>query len=418
MPKPIKPINEVGKIAVLCQELSRRHLTDTFDLSAILESCDRWSEAILQHPTKDIAGAIFLSMWLKKKNLSQLIVKELGNEHMQGKSWFFENSQYRFFPAGIVGHWPASNVEILSIISLVCSLLGGNHALLRVPSALTVELQSLLNLLEQADPDHSLQDRFEVVSYPHTRTDIHEELARNVDGAMIWGGEDSVSANRKLPFKPTAQTAIFGPRISVAVIDKDAWQDPRSLSKLCTRLTREVWQFDQAACTSPQILFMEQSSSDDIAPFLVSLRNAFEHENRLHPREQIDPHKSYSILEARAEFARLNPDSKMLIPANPDWSIFVHPEVVLPRVVQGKTLHVVPVCDLGEVIALLDRDIQTIGTAISDPEKESDFALKAASRGVDRIVKLGLMHIFDSPWDGVEVIKCMMRKIKITSQAT
>jgi hypothetical protein len=36
----------------------------------------------------------------------------------------------------------------------------------------------------------------------------------------------------------------------------------------------------------------------------------------------------------------------------------------------------------------------------------------AARRGVDRIVKLGRMHVFAPPWDGVDLIRPMVRVVR------
>jgi hypothetical protein len=40
------------------------------------------------------------------------------------------------------------------------------------------------------------------------------------------------------------------------------------------------------------------------------------------------------------------------------------------------------------------------------------LAKAAGRRGVDRIVKLGRMHVFSSPWDGVDLIRPMVRVVR------
>jgi hypothetical protein len=50
--------------------------------------------------------------------------------------------------------------------------------------------------------------------------------------------------------------------------------------------------------------------------------------------------------------------------------------------------------------------------AIGDPQKEDVVAEAAGRRGVDRIVKLGRMHVFGSPWDGVDLIRPMVRVVR------
>jgi len=36
----------------------------------------------------------------------------------------------------------------------------------------------------------------------------------------------------------------------------------------------------------------------------------------------------------------------------------------------------------------------------------------AGRNGVDRIVKLGRMHVFGSPWDGTDLIRPMVRLVR------
>ena len=51
------------------------------------------------------------------------------------------------FQSVVVGHWPAGNVEIQPILSMTCSLLGGNAALVRIPSGLVELTQQLMEKL-------------------------------------------------------------------------------------------------------------------------------------------------------------------------------------------------------------------------------------------------------------------------------
>jgi len=68
--------------------------------------------------------------------------------------------------------------------------------------------------------------------------------------------------------------------------------------------------------------------------------------------------------------------------------------------------------DLLEVISKFDGAVQTLGLAIGDAGKEESLAQAAGRRGVDRIVKLGRMHVFGSPWDGVDLIRPMVRVVR------
>jgi hypothetical protein len=73
---------------------------------------------------------------------------------------------------------------------------------------------------------------------------------------------------------------------------------------------------------------------------------------------------------------------------------------------------VMVVDDLQEVISKFDGTLQTLGLGIADAEKEEALAKAAGRRGVDRIVKLGRMHVFSSPWDGTELIRPLVRVVR------
>ena len=84
----------------------------------------------------------------------------------------------------------------------------------------------------------------------------------------------------------------------------------------------------------------------------------------------------------------------------------------MPIPTQGKTVTVLEVDDLLEMAATLDGNVQTLGIAIADAAKEARLAALVASKGVDRIVQLGRMHVFAPPWDGVDLIRIMVRMVR------
>jgi len=75
-------------------------------------------------------------------------------------------------------------------------------------------------------------------------------------------------------------------------------------------------------------------------------------------------------------------------------------------------LTVLEVDDLFDPISKLDGNVQTLGLGVTDTEKEEKLASVAARRGVDRVVKLGRMHVFAPPWDGVDLIRPMVRIVR------
>lgn len=229
---------------------------------------------------------------------------------------------------------------------------------------------------------------------------------------MIWGGAEAVSAVRTLPFPHWAKLAVFGPRISIAAIDAETWSDGQERESWCRRITRDVWQFDQQACSSPQVLFLEKKAGFSTAEFLQGLKNAFEAEDRLHPRQTIHPALTSAICQARASWLLADPANSALFSPGPDWTLLFGSGSEIPKPTQGRTLTVLEVDDLFGPISKLDEGVQTLGLAMKNPEREEKLASAAAKRGVNRIVKLGRMHVFVPPWDGVDLIRPMVRMVR------
>jgi hypothetical protein len=391
-----------------------RHIASSQEISPseVITVFDSWAKQ-LDDPELDLLPGIpFLRMWLRRGTLEPIIARELGSGALDGGWTESGRARCKAFPLGVVGHWPAGNVEIQPILSMTCALLGGNAALVRVPSDLFDLTRCLMERLVQSDSGQRLTPRIFMAGFEHGRHDLHEAMAQTVDGAMIWGGKEAVLRTRALPFPHWARIVVFGPRISVAAMDAGAWGNPDERPSWCRRLARDVWQFDQQACSSPQVLFLEKATGQSTAEFLPFLQRAFEAENQAHPRRAAPARLTSSISLARASWLLKDTTRHAVFPIEPDWTLLLGSGPDLPEIIQGKTLIVLEVDDLLEVISKWDGNVQTLGLGMADADKEKRVALLAGKRGVDRIVKLGRMHVFVPPWDGVDLIRPMVRMVR------
>jgi len=400
------------EISVLATELRETVSATEITPSAVLDGFEAWAAALGERETADIPGVQFLRMWLRRGTLEPIIARELGGSALCGGWREDGRARLKAYPLGVVGHWPAGNIEIQPVLSMTCALLGGNASLVRVPGGLNDPTRLIMGKLEQSDDTRVLLGRVCILAFDHARRDLQEAMARSVDGAMIWGGEEAVLQVRGLPFPHWARLAIFGPRISVAAMDADSWSNTHKQESWCRRIARDVWQFDQQACSSPQVFFLEKKASHSTREFVQSLKKAFESENRLHPRQTIHAALTTAICQARASWLLDNVANSAIFSQGPDWTILLGSGSEIPKPTQGKTLTVLEVDNLLDPIEKLDGNVQTLGLAMADPAREAKLASVAARRGVDRIVKLGRMHVFAPPWDGVDLLRPMVRVVR------
>jgi hypothetical protein len=408
----IQAVDSPRAISDVARRLRETTRQKSLSPNTVLDVLERWAATLQGNGLDDAPGLAFLRLWLRRGTLEPILDRELGRDSLNG-GWREEgHARLRAFPLGVVGHWPAGNIEIQPVLSMTCALLGGNACLVRVPSALVGVTRRLMEKLEAIDRASALIERLAMVAFDHSRMDLHEAMAQSVDGAMIWGGAEAVSRVRALPFPHWARVVIFGPRLSVAAMDAQAWNGRAERASWCQRLARDVWQFEQQACSSPQALFLERDSAGNTIEFVEELKRAFQEENRLHPRREIHPALTSAICLARASWLLEGTAHRAWFPASPDWTILLGSGTDLPKPTQGRTLSVLMVDDLLEAISEFDGTVQTLGLAVTDPRKEEALAQAAGRSGVDRIVKLGRMHVFGSPWDGADLIRPMVRLVR------
>jgi len=400
------------EIASAAQRLRLLALEKNLTPDTLLDIFERWAAALDKGDVRDIPGVTFLRLWLRRGTLEPIVARELGQEFLNGRWRQDARARLRAFPLGVVGHWPAGNIEIQPILSMTCALLGGNSCIVRVPSGLIEPTRLIMDALGHADPDGVFLDRIFLAHFAHSEIDLHQAMAQSVDGAMIWGGEDTVRQVRALPFPHWARVVVFGPRLSVAAMDATTWTEKTERASWCRRIARDVWQFEQQACSSPQTLFLEGDGPADPVEFVDDLKRAFEEETRAHPRTEIEPSLTSAICRARSSWLLDDVANHAVFPQSPDWTILLGKGTNIPEPTQGRTLSVLVADDLGEVVSRFDGTVQTLGLAVKDAKKEELLAELAGRHGVDRIVRLGQMHVFGSPWDGMDLIRPMTRLVR------
>jgi len=412
MTELVHSVSSPDEISSAAAKLRQVVLDADLSPNDVITLLDSWGKALDARELDDVPGIAFLRIWLRRGSLEPIVTRELGPSGLDCGWNEHGLAEYKAFPLGVVGHWPAGNVEIQPILSMTCALLGGNAALVRIPSGLVELTRLLMAKLLQSDRDGLLTRRIFMAAFSHDRHDLQEAMARVVDGAMIWGGQEALLQIRGLPFPHWAKVAVFGPRISVAAMDAGAWSDADEQGSWCRRIARDVWQFEQQACSSPQVLFLEKETEHSTAQFLSTLQRAFETENQAHPRQKIPGALTSTICQARASWLLADTSHRAVFPTSPDWTLLFGAGVDIPQPTQGRTLTVLEVDNLLDPISRFDGNVQTLGLGVADPELEKKLTDVAGKKGVDRIVKLGRMHVFSSPWDGVDLVRPMVRMVR------
>ena len=205
----IHVIDSPEQISAAAERLRQTAMATEVTPDTVLDVFETWAAALGARDTADIPGVAFLRLWLRRGTLEPIITRELGPGALHGDWMEDGRARLKAYPIGVVGHWPAGNIEIQPILSMTCALLGGNASLVRVPSDLVDQTRRLMQKLDQSDTARVLTERVFMAAFDHARQDLQEAMARAVDGAMIWGGEEAVLAGTGAAISPLGKIGRF-----------------------------------------------------------------------------------------------------------------------------------------------------------------------------------------------------------------
>ncbi|MCY6371922.1 acyl-CoA reductase [Clostridium ganghwense] len=395
---------------------SNSQFISSMPVEAIVLIMNEYSKKLsLNKEALSIEGVPFLSFYLKKNNVKKLIRLNLGNEEYLDNFLEVEEGKYmKAQPRGVVCHWVAGNVATLAIYSAFQGLLCKNANLLRIPKKSIHEVMKLLRLLDNIDVDYkgnvysskSLLKNISIIYFDSKDIKLNSSMSLEADARVVWGGKQAVDAITALPKKTTCKDLIFGPKYSFSVFDKSAIESC-DIERYLENLVSDIIAFDQKACSSPQVLFIERScmSLEEIG---CKLANSFEKISKRYPNNNIEQYIAAKIINKRGEYG-LSLEKTLYSSKGLDFTILIDREVKLEEPVQGRTIFLKEVESIFEVTKLITSKIQCIGVASKDKEKILKFADGVTKLGVDRVTQIGFMNFYDFPWDGSLVLSELVR---------
>lgn len=329
----------------------------------------------------------------------------------------FEDSESHYLkasPRGLVCHWMAGNVQILGVFALVQAILTKNVNLLKVAAKDGGVFSSLMKAFEDVEVVSSdgsvisgkdLASTVAVVYFPRTSGKLAEKMSAEADVRIAWGGKEAVETVAAYPSKIDSQTVIFGPKLSFAVIAREALTSEHEARKLARRLSVDVSVFDQYGCASPHNVYIEKDGEVSPERFCEIMAEVF-------PKTEIQIPKGVMEVEVVSAIHSIRGvyDFKGKVYGSPSmsWTVLLDPDSKLERPVYSRVLFVHSVDSIMDSLPEVEPYIQSIG--IEAPiEKAKEYADKAASFGVARLPKIGRMLNFEMPWDGMFLIDRLVR---------
>ena len=401
----------------IIEELNKnREAIYSYPSGAIVEIINKYSK-ILSSDRKflNYEGVPFLALWLKKSNIIKLLCLDLNKqEYLDDFVQIEDNKFMKAQSRGVVCHFMAGNVPTLPIYYLIQALLCKNINICRVPLESIIIVAELLKPLLDIKVNYNgveyngitLLKSISVINFSSDNIELNTEMSKVADVRVVCGGEKAVNSLSTLHKKTTCKDIIFGPKYSFAVFEKSAMES-LNLSKNFDNFAKDIISFDQKACSSPQVLFIEKSNVT-LKEAALKLSKSLERVLKRYPESEINQGTSASIINKRGEYL-LSPEKDIICSRDMQYTILIDKDIALEEPIQHRTIFLKEVEDIFEVCKLVTPRVQTIGIASEDNNKIINFANKVSLNGVDRLVRVGFMNLYDSPWDGMLFINQIVK---------
>lgn len=355
-------------------------------------------------------GLLFLSSWCDEKHL-----RSVANIGLRGNIGYidqflpFPDSDKHYLKAnarGLVCHWLAGNVQILGMFALVQSIISKNVNLLKVSSRDDGVFTDILNEFQGVSyttesgytitGDYLLRT-ISVVYFSRHAGKLGEEMSKEADVRIAWGGRESVETVSGYPARYDAETVIFGPKLSYSVIAKEEFSSVQEAKKLARKVSVDVSVFDQTGCASPHNLYIEEGGVVSPEEFCDILGDSMTKTEIQIPKPLMSPEQVSQIHSIRGVY-----DFKGTVKGSEtmSWTILLDDLDEIDKPVYSRVLFVHKVNNIMDSLKYIDENTQTIGVA-APIEKALKFATEATRRGVMRLPLIGRMLNFEMPWDGI-----------------
>ncbi|MCY0959248.1 acyl-CoA reductase [Streptomyces sp. H27-H5] len=405
-------------------------LAEPLDTETVLAACDALAAALRDpgHAVRDRlaphlpagdaedAAALYaeLAAFLDRSALTRKLRRELGGAAPQrlNRPDAKETVYEAWAPVGLVAHIAPGNAATVAPLSVVEGLLAGNVNVLKTSGTDTLLAPHLLAELVAQDPTGALAERVIVLRFPSSRQDWLRLMCAPADAVAVWGGESAV-AGVAAHVPAGCRLVEWGHKISFAYLTRDAWADGATLDALA----EDICLFEQQACSSPQVVYLDTEDTGELHAFCDRLAAALA--ARPAPADQeLDP-AEYAELTTTEHLARLEEHlgfTRVLAAPDRTWRVMadIRPALTASPLHRSVWVKPLPRKHLMATLRPMRRYLQTAGVAGSRTDIAELSALVLAA-GVTRVTPVGAMTAgyAGEPHDGVYALQRYSRRVSV-----
>tara|TARA_B100000965_G_C19599684_1_gene761878 strand:- start:1186 stop:2517 length:1332 start_codon:yes stop_codon:yes gene_type:complete len=367
-------------------------------------------------------GINFLIYWFRKNFLKNAIEQSIRTDIKSLDTYINVGSKnlVHATPKGIITHWLSGNVPILGLLSLIQGVVTKNINILKISKDTGMLIPNFLEELSKIKVKNSKNKIITgkevcksicVVYYDKSNDFFQEYFSKISNVRVAWGGMEAVESVINTKKSYGTEDVIFGPKKSLAVIEKSKIKTKENINNLAQRIANDIVQIDQRGCNSPHNVLIEKGSQFGSKYFAKQLSYAIDNLTKKTPQRFYSSLETVNILKKRTEYDMFY---ESFYPDSMAWTVLYADNPILEDACFNRTIFVKTYKNTSEILDQCSHLTQSIGIEM-EQRKLIDFAKKAAMKGVDRFPQLGSMTLYEVPWDGMYVMDRFLKWTKISS---
>lgn len=337
---------------------------------------------------------IAYAFWIRRVSLEKERQRYIRDEQRIGRGMAFQITP--------------SNIPVQFAVSMTYALIAGNVSVVRLSNKNFAQVDIICDMISSiiANECPGMGPYVCIIRYDHDDV-VTRALSNLCDIRMIWGGDNTVKAIRKIPVQPRCLDIGFADRYSVAIIDADAYLTMNK-EVVAADFYNDTYYTDQNACSSTKVVvWVGQKIAEAKSIFWSAIDDMVGEKYKMHAISSSDK------LLIAAVFAAHHPGVKVIKRNN----LLVRMEI--PKLYEdimeyeGNSGYFLEYNaeSLSNITPLLKKKCQTI-TFVGPIENRIRRVIKNYGvRGVDRIVPMGHSMDLSFTWDGYILPEVLSRQI-------
>ncbi len=361
-----------------------------------------------------------LPFMFDRERIRRMVDFNIGIDHLEG--WV--EQQLNGCTVGIRAygsrqlHIVAGNGPVLGALTIIRGAVTRGDTIIKVPSNDPFTTGAIARTMVDMAPDHPVTKHLAVAYWRGGDEALESQIYQphNIEKICAWGGFASVRHVTRY-IQPGIELISLDPKRSASIVGPEALENVEAMEDVGRRIAADFATGNQVACSASRLVYVMCGTDDEAIEKLKLLgRKAYEAMLALPPAISTKPKHYDRELKGQVDALRLSDDFYTVIGGQDDEGAVLishtSDRVAFWEYLGDRTINIIPVDTLEEVLEVVDAYTQTVGIW---PQNLWDVVRhKGALHGGQRFVELG--YGFNGaglvgPQDGIEPMRRIVKWI-------